>query len=102
MLERDDSGGSVYQRSSYNPVGAGKPREEERLLGHGRRTSDLLRGDATTVGSEHHVRVEHREKRVEVSVARGSEEGIDHLTLAGEIDVGKRGRPLHPAARPAR
>jgi hypothetical protein len=41
-------------------------------------------------------------KRVEVTAACGSEEGIDNLSRAGEIDVGSLGRRLHSAARPAR
>src|SRR6266566_9616445 len=50
------------------------------------------------VGSEHDIWVEHREKCVEVTAARGSEESVDYFSLRCEIDVGSRGRSLHPAA----
>ena len=50
------------------------------------------------VGSEHDVRVEHGEKRVEVAAARGGEEGFDDLPLAGEVGAGSLSRSLHPAA----
>jgi hypothetical protein len=45
----------------------------------------------TEVGSEDHVWVEHRHKRVEVAAARGGEEGVDDFSLAGQICVGNRG-----------
>src|SRR5947208_3512344 len=54
------------------------------------------------VGSEHDIWVEYREKRVEVTAARGSEKGIDHFSLRCEIDVGSRGRSLYPATCAAR
>src|SRR5687767_12110327 len=68
----DDSCGSVHERRLCEPA---KPREGEPLLGHGRRTADLprcARRHGTAVDSEHDVWVEHREKRLEVTVARGS------------------------------
>jgi hypothetical protein len=40
------------------------------------------------VGAEHNVRVEHRQERVEVAVAGGSEERVDEFPLRGEICVG--------------
>ena len=45
-----------------------------------------------------HVWVEHREKRVEVTAARGGKEGVDDFSLAGEIGVGNRGRSVPPPA----
>jgi hypothetical protein len=54
------------------------------------------------IGAEQDVWVEHREKRVEVTGARGSEEGVDKFALAGEIGVGHRRRSPHPAACAAR
>src|SRR3990170_1577312 len=69
-----------------------------------RRTVDLPRRahfHVCAVGSEHDVWVEHREKRLEVTLARGGQEGVDDFSLAGAIGVGSRGRPLHPAARAA-
>jgi hypothetical protein len=94
-LNPHQSRGSVHQRRLCGP---GAPREG---VGHGRRTADLSRSahlNGCAVGSEHDVWVEHREKRLEVTAARGSEEGVDDLSLTGEIGVGDRGRSLHPAA----
>src|SRR2546421_10738374 len=54
------------------------------------------------VGSEHDIWVEYREKRVEVTAARGSEKGIDHFSLAGEIDIGVSSRSLYPTTCAAR
>jgi hypothetical protein len=53
------------------------------------------------VGAEHDVWVEHREKCVELAVARGREERVHDLSLARPIGVGSRGRSLYPAARAA-
>src|SRR3989304_1798507 len=39
------------------------------------------------VGPEHDIRVEHREQRVEVAASRGSQEGLDDLSLTDAIDV---------------
>ena len=65
------------------------------------RTSlDAPDGSGAAVGAEHDVRVEHREQRVEVAAARGGEEGVDDLPLAGEIGVGHRWpRPAPGGAR---
>ncbi len=60
------------------------------------------RRHGTAVGSEHDVRVEHREQLLEVTAARGGEEGIDDRSLLAEIRIGNRGRSLHPATGPAR
>src|SRR6266568_5398858 len=54
------------------------------------------------IGSEYNIWVEYREKRVEVTAMRGSEEGVNYFSLRCEIDVGSRGRSLHPAACAAR
>src|SRR2546429_9270264 len=54
------------------------------------------------VGSQHDVWIEHCQQRVEVTAARGSEEGVDHFSLASEIGVGNRGRSLYTAACAAR
>src|SRR6266545_3825113 len=97
----DQSRGSVHQRRMGEP---GPPREAQRLLGHGPRTAYLprcARGRGTEIGSEHDVRVEHRDQRVEVAVARGGEEGVDDRPLAGGVGVGNRGSALHPPAGPA-
>src|SRR6266704_4236946 len=54
------------------------------------------------IGSEYDIWVEHRKQRVEVTTTRGSEEGVDHFSLACEIDVGICGHPLHPPTCAAR
>lgn len=64
---------SVHQRRLGEP---GTPREG---VGHRRRTADLPRGARThsrAVSSEHDVWVKHREQRVEITAAGGSEEGV--------------------------
>jgi hypothetical protein len=81
----DDPHGAVHEHRSRGPGAS-----YERHPGHGRRTADLprcVRRQGGAVGSEHDVRVEHRDKRVEVSIARGGEEGVDDFSLAGEIQV---------------
>lgn len=78
---RDREAEHDSRASARSPDGSGQAVDERRLcglgapregLGHGRRTADLLRrarllGGA--VGSEHDVRVEQREQRVEVAAA---------------------------------
>jgi hypothetical protein len=44
------------------------------------------------VGPEYDVRVEHREKRIEVTAARCGEEGEDHFAQAVAIGIGNRAR----------
>ena len=51
------------------------------------------------VGPQHDVRVEHREQRLEVAVARGGEERVDDLALAREVGVGDRALALAPRRR---
>ena len=48
------------------------------------------------VRAQHDVRVEHREQRLEVAVARRGEEGVDDLALRLEVGVG------HGVLRPGR
>src|SRR5829696_470094 len=101
-LKHDGSCGSVNARRSYE---GGEPREDERLLSHVLRTAHLprcARRYATAVGSEHDVRVEHRDERFKVPVSCGSEEGVYDFSLAGEIGVRNIGRSLHAAACAAR
>jgi len=65
-LSPHKSHGSVHQRQLCS---LGTPQE---LLGHGGRTADLprcARMYGCTVGSQHDVWVEYREKRVEVTAA---------------------------------
>src|SRR5216683_343784 len=78
---QDDSHRPVHERRSCEP---GTPREVYRLLGPGPRTADLprcARSHGSLVGSDHDVRVEDREKPVEVTAAQGSEEGVDDFPL---------------------
>ncbi len=56
----------------------------------------------TAVGSQHDVRVEHRNECIEVATARRGEEGIDDLPLARAVTVGRRRGAFHPPTRPAR
>src|SRR6266567_70976 len=89
----------VYERQFCCP---GTPRE---LTGHGQRTANLLQSahmHGCVIGSKHRIWVEHRKKGVEVTTARGSEEGVDYFSLACEIDVGICGRSLHPPTCAAR
>jgi hypothetical protein len=84
---------------------SGTPREDERLLSHGPLTADFsrcARRHGSAVCSDHNVWIKHREKRLKVSTARGGEEGIDHLSLAGEICVGNHVRSVHPTTSAAR
>lgn len=61
----------------------------------------VARLDGCAIGPEHDVRVEHRERRGEVTVARGSEEGLDDGSRTAEVGLGCRGGTLHPATRAA-
>jgi hypothetical protein len=79
--------GPVDERRSRRPC---TPREG---AGHGTRVSDLLRCARThggAVGPEHDVRVEQRQKRPKVALARGGEEGPDDLPFAGARCGGRR------------
>ena len=98
MRSYDHSHGAIHEHQLGE---ACQPRVGERLTGHRRRAVDLPRCAWRRDGqvrSKHDVRVEHGEQRLEVTVARGSQKGFDHLTLAGEIRAGNSGRSLHPAA----
>jgi hypothetical protein len=44
-------------------------------------------------GSEHDVQVEHRDKRAEVTVAGGGEEGVDGVSLGGDVGGGSWAAP---------
>ena len=69
------------------------PRKGDRLPGPDPRTVDLARcARRHGVGTNHDVRIEHRDERVEVTGARGCEERVDDLSLTGELGVGNRGR----------
>ena len=47
---------------------------------------------------QHDVGVEHGDQAVEVAGPGGTEEGVDHGPLPGEVGFGRRGRLLHLAA----
>ncbi len=76
-----------------SPHGSGGPVHECRLcrasmprqgVGHGRRAADLARCTqmhGRGVGAEHDIWVEQRDQRVEITAARGREEGVDNVSL---------------------
>jgi len=69
-------------------------------LGHGGRTADLTRracNHGRRVGTAYDGWVQQREKSVEVTTARSGKEGVDDLSMAGEIGV-RHLRSLYPAA----
>jgi hypothetical protein len=76
----------------------------QHLAGHRRRPEDRLRCplDDPEVAAEDDVGVEHVEQRLEISGARGRQEGVHDLSLPREIHFGLRRCPLHPSPRPAR
>src|SRR6059058_6095402 len=79
----DDSYSTVHERRSCE---MGKPRVGEGLLGARPRSADFprsLRRRGGAVGTDHDVRVEHSDERVEVTTAQCSEEGVDNFSLAG-------------------
>ncbi len=94
-----ESRGAIHERR------LGGPGASLEGVGHGLRTADL-RGCAHLhgcgVGSEHDLGVEHGEQRGEVTAARGSEEGVDQLSLAGDVGAASGSRSLHAAACAAR
>lgn len=87
-------------RLCAEPEGAElESRPPRKSTSHGRRTADLARCsylNGSFVGPEHDLGIEQRNQRVEVTFARGSQEGSDHLALAGGIGAGNRRRSLYP------
>ena len=68
-------------------------REDHGPARHGRRAAHRAGGaggdrDGPLVGPDHDVGVEHGEQGLEVAVARGGQEGVDHFALALEVGVG--------------
>src|SRR2546430_3908838 len=49
------------------------------------------------VGSQYNARVEHREKRVELTTPRSGEEGVHNFSLTNSIGIGNRRCTLDPA-----
>src|SRR5262245_12682832 len=71
---RNDSCGPIHQHPLRE---LGKLREAQRLFGHGLRAANLPRythHHATAIGAQHDLRVEHRQKCLEVAATRGSQE----------------------------
>ena len=62
----DNSHRPVHKRRSCEP---GMARKGDRPLGPGPRTADLSRCARRAVGSNHDVRIEHSDERVEVTTA---------------------------------
>jgi hypothetical protein len=91
----DEAGGSVDERRSGE---GGELREGERPPGHGSRAANDRRrtGRHRAVGAQHHLRVEQREQRVEVTLAGGGQERIGHGPLTAEVGVGNGGSPHIP------
>src|SRR5262249_33057585 len=82
----------------------GKSGEGKRLLGHSPGATDFpgrAERNKTAVGSNHDMRIEYSEKRVEVAGSSSSEKGINNFTLAAEVRIGDRRRFLYPAASAA-
>src|SRR5215218_631389 len=83
------------------------PRDEAELRGGPRPAGDVLGaanlqdGPAAGVHAFHDVGIEHGDEGVEVSVARGGEEGCNDLLLCGRVGVGGRVRTADAAASAA-
>ena len=98
--EGDDPGSAVYERAPHGQVDA---RPEQRLAGDRLGALEVLRrAGRATVGPEHDVGIEHRDERVEITLAGGCEERLDDLPLGGEVCVRDRIGAAHAPARPAR
>ena len=72
----------------------------DRVAGHLLRATEEQRGGwapRAAVGAQHDIRMQHRDERVEVAVARRREERVDDLALAGRVAVGRRRLPHAPA-----
>ncbi len=102
LRSQDDSHGSIHEPKLAEP---GAPRGGERIPGHSRCTTNFP-GSAWrhggAVSPKQDIWVQHREKSLEVTPARGSQEGFDYFALAGEIGVANRVGSLHPAPCAAR
>jgi len=73
---------SIHERQLGRPSDS---RECQCFVGHRSRTAD--HSQRALVGSEHDIGIEHREERIKVAGARSREEGIDGLSVAGDIRV---------------
>lgn len=98
--EREDADGTPVRHHDHTrgAVGQGGPRDPgevgatARPRGHGTRTDRH-----PALGTRHHVRVEHGDRRVEVAFPRRREERVHDLPLPRQVGIG-RGRPaLDPA-----
>jgi len=82
---------------------AGELPEGDGLLRVDRRAADLGRrtGPGRHVRANHEIRIEDGEQALEVAAAQCRQEGIDHLTLPGEIGFGRLRAAAHAASRAA-
>jgi hypothetical protein len=96
--QRDPAGRAVDKRG---------PRDQAELRGGHRSAGDVLgaanldQDPAARVHAFHDVGIEHGDEGVEVSVARGGEEGFNDLLLCGRVGVGGRVRTADAAASAA-
>ncbi len=66
--------------------------------GDGLRAPHQLHDASAALGPQDDVRIEHRDKPLEVALPRGRQEGLDHLTLGADVGIGVRGCGPHPPA----
>jgi hypothetical protein len=86
----DHACGSVDEHRVSDDVG---PRECERRACYFLRAPAhvrQIRALSPTVGAYDDIRIQHRHERVEVAPVCGSEERINHLSLAGESGIRRR------------
>src|SRR6266487_3504638 len=89
----DHPGGAVHQRGPQAESGQNGHEPDERLAGYGRCATDHHGGcgaPGARVEPHYDAGIKHRDEGVEVTPARGREEGVDHLPLASEIAVRSR------------
>src|SRR5262249_17488539 len=102
IRDHNNSRDSVNARHLSEP---GPPREGHRILSHSRRPAHRgwhTSGDSRAIGPDHDIRVEDREQRLKITVARSGEKGLDHFSLARAIGISNRGPSAHSATRSAR
>ena len=68
----------------------------------GRAAENLKRALDAEVLAQNDIRIEHRDESIEITAARGREEGIDHLALTRQVGIGSGDLgALDPAPGPA-
>src|SRR5689334_849358 len=91
--------GFVHQRWLYSPDAPGE------LLGHGSCPANFAwraPGHGGMVGPQDHIRIQQREQRVEIPLARSLEEGFDHCSASWIIRFFSSPGLPHSAACTAR